>query len=175
MKKRLLLTILALIVTLVTFLTGCEKAPEPRVKEGRFNFSITYEVDGEEFTIASVFVCKFVEAGRGLSGYYITWDSYIEDRSIEELFPEDNYNNIIVQTNDDGVIYLDVDLHAEYFMAEPAYAEERAFSPYLYIKYNDTAAEIKGTYGDSDPAVVESYGVKLISYTCDSPIENVYE
>ena len=40
---------------------------------------------------------------------------------------------------------------------------------------NDEMAERLNTYEESDPAILESYGVKLISYECDSPIENTYK
>ena len=155
-------------------LGGCG-APKPTVKEGKFNFSITYAVDEEEKTIASAFVCEFVEAGRRLDGYYITWESYIEDSEIEALFPEYDYGCIIVQTNEDGTIYLDLSLYAEYFMSEPAYKDTRVFKPYLFIRYNEVAAEEKGTYGDDTPEVIASYGVRLVRYECDEPIENSYK
>ena len=86
MRIKKVLTIICLSLAILMVFVGCGKAPEPSIKEGRFNFSITYEVGGEEKTISSVFVCKFAEAGMLPDGYYITWDSYIEDREIEALF-----------------------------------------------------------------------------------------
>lgn len=164
---------IVLILSLSLLLSGCG-APEPRIKEGRFNFSITYEVGGEQETISSAFICKFKEAGRSFGGYYISWDSYIEDEEIEALFPEYNYNCIILETNEYGVVYLDLNLHAEYFMSEPGYEEIRDFIPYVYILYNEAFKEEKG-YGDDDPTVLASYGVRIVSYSCDKPIENIYK
>ena len=68
---------------LIGVLTGFEKAPDPTIKEGNFDFSVTYEVDGELTTVSSVYVCAFEESGWGLDGWYIHWNEYIED---SELF-----------------------------------------------------------------------------------------
>ena len=164
---------IVLILSLSLLLSGCG-APEPRIKEGRFNFSITYEVGGEQETISSAFICKFKEAGRSFGGYYISWDSYIEDREIEALFSEDYYNCIVIEANDEGVIYLDLRLHAEYFMAEPAYKGVTDFKPYVFIKYHEEFVEEKG-YGNEDPEVLAKYGVRIVSYESDAPVENLYK
>ena len=111
MKRIKSLYVSILLFLLAMVLTGCEKAPEPSIKEGRFNFSVTYEVDGEVNTISSVFVCKFVEAGWHIDGYYIKWDCCIEEHKIEELFSEDHYQCIIVKTNEYGIIYLELNLY----------------------------------------------------------------
>ena len=58
-------------------LAGCMKVPESSIKEARFNFSDIYEEGGELEIVSSVFVCKFVDAGRMLDGCYLDWDNYI--------------------------------------------------------------------------------------------------
>ena len=60
-------------------------------------------------------------------------------------------------------------------MSEPGYDESRASKPYLFVKYYDDKAEEVGTYGTEDIEVIESYGVKIISYDYDLPIENNYK
>ena len=108
MKKKRVLTVgLAFLLACVPMLVGCEqmaedalifalngfqKAAEPTVKEGKFHFSVTYEVGGEVKTISSVYVCKFKEAGLWLDGDYVTWESYIEDSELAALPPENNEN-----------------------------------------------------------------------------------
>lgn len=164
-----------LIFLLTLSLIGCEKAPEPSVKEGKFNFSVTYEVDGEVKTISSVYVCTFVESGSLYDGFYVEWDSYIEDSEIEELFPDYHHNCIVVKTNEYGTIYLDLNLYPEYFMSEPGYDGSRRHEPILFIEYNDDKVEEVGTYGTEDLIVLESYGVKIISFVYDDPIENIFE
>lgn len=174
MKKIKLFYVVSLVFLFITTLTGCDKAPEPRIKEGRFDFSVTYEVDGQVNTISSVFVCKFVMSGRHIDGYYRKWNGYIEDRSIEELFPEFHYQCIIVKTNEYGIIYLELNLYEEYFMSDPYY-NFGCTEPRLFIEYYDDKAEEIGTYVTDDPEIIESYGVKIISFEYDEPIENIYE
>ena len=159
---------------LIFALNGFQKAPEPTVREGKFNFSVTYEIGGGVETISGVYVCKFKEAGLWLDGSYVEWDSYIEDRELATRPPENNENIIIVETNDEGTIFLDLCLNAGYFMSEPSW-KDRECTPYFYIKYNEAAVEEKGTYGSENTEVLASYGVKLISYAYDAPIENIYK
>ena len=175
MKKIKLIYVTIFVFLFTMVLTGCEKAPEPIIKEGKFNFSVTYEVDGETKTISSVFVCNFIESSMYLDGYYIDWESYIEDREIEELFPEQYHNCIIVKTNEYGNIYLDLNLYPQYFMSEPGYDDSRSASPSLFVKYHEDKVEEVGTYGTDDLEIIESYGVKIISYEYDKPIENIYK
>lgn len=192
MKKKKLLTVglaFALTLACVPTFAGCEqaaedfiilalngfqKAPEPTVKEGRFHFSVTCEVGGAIKTISSVYVCEFKEAGLWLDGSYVEWHSYIEDSEIATLPPDYNENLIALETNEDGTIYLDLCIQPGYFMAEPSW-KDRECVPYIYIKYNEVAAETMGTYGTQDVEVLESYGVKLIGYEYDAPIENTYK
>ena len=160
---------------LVGILTGFSKAPDPTVKEGKFNFSVTYEVDGKEETISSVYVCKFQESGMLMDGWYITWNAYIEDSEIEALFNDESYyGGILIGTNEYGNVYLDLSLDAGYLMAEPG-SGHREYKPSIFIRYNEETAEKLDTYEESEPAILESYGVKLISYECDAPIENTYK
>ena len=160
---------------IISVLTGFEKAPDPTIKEGQFNFSVTYEVDGEVTTISSVYVCEFQESGMLMDGWYITWNAYVEDSEIEALFNDESYyGGILIGTNEYGKVYLDLSLDAGYLMAEPG-SGHREYNPSIFIRYNEETAEKLNTYEESDPAILESYGVKLISYECDAPIENTYK
>ena len=47
--------------------------------------------------------------------------------------------------------------------------------PCLFIEYHDDKVEEVGAYVTDDPEIIESYGVKIISFEYDEPIENVYE
>ena len=146
--------------------SGCEEVPKPRIKEGRFNFSVTYAVHGEEETISGVYVCKFVKATSSINGWWREWKTYIEGSDMKE--------EVEILTNEDGVIYLDLGLDAFYFMSDPFYDEEFP-QPELSIYYNEKIREETGEFWSFEPEVLESYGVTHISYEYDPPIENVYE
>ena len=138
MNKKLL-TCIVLIVFLVSMFTACQKAPDPTVKEGKFDFSVTYEVDGVEMTVSSVYVCEFEEAGWGLGGWYINWKQYIEDSELANRLGETR-GYLLLKTIDDGEIYLDFNLSAKYFLADPRFDynydtdEPIAVSPRLFIE-----------------------------------------
>ena len=161
---------------LIGVMTGFQKAPDPTIKEGRFNFSITYEMGGEVKTISSVYVCEFEESGMFLDGWYIMWNAYVEDSEIEALINDESYyGGILIGSNEYGNVYLDLSLDAGYLMAEPG-REHRASNPSVFIRYNEETAEKLNTYGESDPAILEeNYGVKIISFEYDAPIENIYK
>lgn len=160
---------------LIGVLTGFQKAPDPTVKEGAFDFSVTYEVGGTQETISSVYVCEFQESGMLMDGWYITWNAYIEDSEIEALVNDESYyGGILIGANEYGNVYLDLSLDAGYLMAEPG-KEHREYKPSIFIRYNEETAEKLDTYEEREPAILESYGVKLISYECDAPIENTYK
>lgn len=161
---------------IVSVLTGFEKAPVPTIKEGRFNFSVTYELGGEVKTMSSVYVCKYAGGGMYLDGWYIEWEEYVEDSEIEALYHNENYyGGFLMEENEVGAIYLDLNLSSEYFMSEPGYNDEAAGIPYMFMRYNDELAEESGVYWEDDPAVLETYGAKIISYEYDAPLENIYK
>ena len=179
--KKFLITVFLSLCLLITF-AGCGKGLKPSVKEGRFNFSVTYEVDGEQETVSGVFMCEFIEIVFALDGSYIEWDSYIEDTGLSNRL-EENRGYLFLKTCDDGDIYLDLNLSAKYFMADPNYGSSNAntdtqvagITPRLFIEYNDAKGEALGEWWSEDVSVLESYGVKVISYSYDAPIENIYK
>ena len=177
MKKILVAMFLSFLF--IISLAGCGKGLEPSVKEGKFNFSVTYEVDGEQETVSGVFVCEFVEVVKTLDGSYIKWDAYIEDEQLSNRL-EENRGYLLLKTCEDGSIYLDLNLDAKYFMADPNYGNSNAntdeasakIDPRLFIEYNQTKGEELGVWWSEDVTVLEGYGVKVISCDYDAPIKN---
>ena len=142
---------MVLILTILTTLVGCGKAPDPTIKEGRFNFSVTYEIGGEQKTISSVYACEFEEFGMLMDGWYITWNAYVEDSEIEALFHDESYyGGIVIGSNEYGTIYLDLSLDAGYLMVEPG-CENREYNPHVFIRYNEETAEKLDTYQENAP------------------------
>ena len=177
--KKFLVTVIILL-SILTTLVGCVKGLEPSVKEGQFHFSVTYEVDGVQETVSGVFVCEFEEVVNALDGSYIKWNSYVQDAALANRL-EANRGYLLLKTCDDGNVYLDVNLSAEYFMGDPSYVDADTFEPItdykprLFIEYTEAKWEELGESYSEDAAVLEGYGVKVISYEYDSPIENSYQ
>ena len=196
-SKKLLLASLALTMALTPSLAGCEQAmsdfiiaalwgfekpPEPSIKDGEFAFSVTYEVDGEQETVSSVYICEFEESTLYLDGWSIHWKQYIEDSELSARL-DSTLGYLLLKTTTDGEIYLDLNLSAKYFMSDPHFNNFNAdtdqtitgISPRLFIEYNEAKYEEIGESYSEDAAVLEGYGVKIISFEYDKPIENSYE
>ena len=162
MKKIYNAIILVLLISLA--LTSCGlNVPRPEIKEGRFNFSVTYEYNGEAKTVSGVYVCKY----DGVIWYNPNRDPFVH---WEESFEGDGVNEYgdipICNTDDGGEIFISLFMYPEYFMGDPEYANAKPL----------IRAEL--CYPDDqigDPDILTEYGVKLISYEYDEPIENVYK
>lgn len=178
--KKLVVSLVLSLFFLVT-LVGCEREV-PKVKEGKFDFSITYEVDGVQETASSVFVCELADIVFALDGWYREWNSYVEDTALANRL-ESTRGYLLLKSCEDGEIYLDLNLTAEYFMADPSYHPREdntdelnpPLTPRLFMEYSQTKGEELGEWWSDDATVLASYGVKVISYEYDAPIENSYK
>lgn len=165
MKKIKIATIVFLLVSATVFLSGCvARLPMPEIEEGRFEFSVTYEVNGEVKTYSGVYVCYLDGVLVTLVGSGLEWRSYVENEEEED---------IPVQVNDDGTVYINLGFYPEYFMGDPNAEMYDAPSPNLYMIYHtDDPDELEIT-GEED--VIAEYGVRLISYEYAEPIENSFK
>ena len=160
MKK--LFCIFALILLLSTCLTSCEVEPAPKIKEGRFNFSVTYEEWGEAKTVSGVFVCEY----DGVNWWDINRDPYANWKESYEGDIQDSGIIPICNTDDGGEIFISLLMYPEYFMGDPEYAN---YTPLIRAElwYPDEQTD--------DIERIAEHGVKLISYEYDEPIENSYK
>ena len=73
---RKLLSALLLAGMFLCMLTGCgSTVPRPEVKEGEFDVTITYEVNGEVKTLDLVYVCEYDRVAWTLEGTrYRAWN-----------------------------------------------------------------------------------------------------
>lgn len=164
MKKLKKLLMIVLILVFTSLSSGCfAKFPIPTIKEGRFEFAVTYEVDGEEKTYAGVYVCKFDGAYKTFVGSGLDWSGYVENE------PE---IDLPIQTNDDGTVYINFGFFPEYFMGDPEAEYYPVPEPSLYMIYHDDDPEVFHITGEDE--VIAGYGVRLISYNYADPIENKF-
>ena len=144
--------------------------PKPEIKEGEFDFALTYEVDGETKKIEGTYVCKFEGVSRALDGVGRNWTGYIKNHG--------SFTDYELKTTDDGVIMVNLDICSEFFMSDPFYklsanTDDPKPEPYIYITSGDPTVE--------DPSneiffsLYEGDDVKIISFEYDQPIENVYK
>ena len=162
------LVVAALIVA--SFLGVFTTVPKPEIKEGEFDFALTYEVDGETKIIEGTYVCKFDRVSRNIDGVGRKWIGYIKDH--------DDSIDYEIKKTDDGTIKINLDIYSQFFMSDPIYklsgnTDDPKPEPYIYITSGDASAE--------DPAnevtfnLYEGDDVKIISFEYDEPIENTYK
>ena len=167
MKKIKFLICVVLVTMLTTLFSGCfAKVLVPKEKEGRFEFSVTCEINGEEKTFSGVYVCKYDGAYKTLAGDGIDWEGYIENGEENGVIP--------IQTNEDGIIYIDLYFVPEYFMGDPDAILFDVPAPTLYMVYHNDDLE-SGSYEADQEILATKYGVRLISYKYADPIENEFE
>lgn len=148
-----------------SFTGAFTRVPRPEIKEGEFDFALTCEVDGETKKIEGTYVCKYEGASRALDGVGRDWKGYIKDHE-----DSDSYD---IKTTDEGVIKVDPDICAEFFMSDPNYQNMKSSDdpkpePYVYITSGDNANEATFDLYEGDD-------VKIISFEYDEPIENTYK
>ena len=144
--------------------------PKPEIKDGEFNFALTYEVDGETKVIEGTYICEFDGITRNLDGVARHWNGYIKDH--------DDFTSYEIKTTDEGIIKVELDICSEFFMADPSYklsenTDTYKPEPYIYItsggdSVDDSANEIFFSLYEGDD-------VKIISFEYDEPVENIYK
>ena len=163
-KARIFLT-MVFITVVISLLSGCvARVPIPEIQEGRFNFSVTYEIDGEESTYTGVYVCEYDGVHITCLGGDVNWKGYIENAGDVD---------VPIQTNEEGIIYLNFGFFPEYFMGDPDAENYQAPSPSLFMVYH--SADPNGMTSTNESAVLERHGVKIISYEYADPIENTFK
>ena len=160
------LSILLLTAMLLCAFAGCSSSvPQPEIKEGEFDFSVTYEFNGETKTVSGVYVCEYRGASWALDGGYSRdWNGYIKDGKAEEMFE-------IGTTKDGNKVELNLAFCPEYFMDDFVEGYHEVPKPYISVKIVDD----EGMRFLCEPAEVEEHcGAKIISYEYDEPIENSF-
>jgi hypothetical protein len=157
------LIVAALIATYFTSVFA--DIPKPEIKEGEFDFALTYEVDGERKKIEGTYVCKYKGVIKNIDGVGRKWKGYIKDH--------DDFTDYEIKTTDEGTIKIDLDISSAFFMSDPTYqltgnTDNPKPEPYIYIVSGDPAKDgtLKPYEGDD---------VKIISLEYDPPIENTYK
>ena len=144
--------------------------PKPEIKEGEFDFVLTYELDGETKKIEGTYVCKFEGVSRALDGVDRDWKGYIKDH--------DDFTSYELKTTPEGTIKVDLDICADFFMSDPNYqnmknSDDPKPEPYIYITSGDPS--IEDPANEVTYALYEGDDVKIISFEYDAPIENTYK
>ena len=127
--KKLLCFLIALVLLTVGFTSCGITVPRPKIKSGEFNFSVTYEYNGETKTVSGVYVCEYANLHWTLDGgFRRSWTGYIKGG--------DDNDHVDIDVTDAGdEIVLVLNLRPDYFMDD--YNFDLYDVPVPYIKINE--------------------------------------
>ena len=161
------LSLFVLLALLISTLSGCGfTVPRPEIKEGRFEFFVTYEVDGEINTVSGVYVCEYNGTDWALDGgSHRDWAGHIEGGLEDEIE--------IGATDDGGTIVLAFHLYPDYFMGEDVSGGNGEPVPRLNVRY--PYDEFGGMDFIQEAEIIEeTYGARILYYEYGEPIENSF-
>ena len=164
MKK--LLSILLFTLTIALLLTSCGiTVPRPEIKKHEFDFSVTYEFNGEVKTVSGVYVCEYDGTGWALDGgSHREWKSYFKNDEQAEPVR-------IGTTEDGGIVELNYGFYPEYFMGDPSWSWMEAPAPSLTVSHvNGEEVSIQNVAD----VIEKTYGARIISYQYAAPIVNEF-
>lgn len=153
--------LISMILSIFAMLGFWGSETKPEIKEGEFDFILTYELDGDIGTIEGTYVCKFEKVEYYLDGISRQWTGYIKGH--------EESTSYVLKTSDEGVIKVDLDICADFFMSDPNYQNMKSSDdpkpePFVYITADDLHYD---NYEGDD--------VRIISFEYDAPIENIYK
>ena len=155
-----------LVLVLACMLVSCGLVvPRPEIKEGEFDFTVTYEYNGEIRTVSGVYVCEYDGIDWVLDGEnHREWVGYVKDATTEEMIP-------LGVAEDGGIVELNLVFTPEYFMGETHWEGDEPFAPMFTVRLEDS----EGLRFENDAALIaQVYGARIVSYSYDEPIENSF-
>ena len=156
------------LIVLLAYFFG-ESPEKPEIRYGEFDYSLVYELNGEIKTINDTLVCEYDGISRNLDGKSIDWNSYIKGTK-----KQDGY---LIYENDECRLYIYLPTDARYYMDEPdyeIYGMDFDREPWLSYEYVNFGPETEyQMFSEED--YKEKFGVKIVSWEIEEPIENIYK
>ena len=159
-------SIVLIFVMLACMLTACDDdVPQPEITKAEFNFTVTYEFNGEVKTISGVYVCEYSGMSWAIDGGWgRDWTGYMKDGTATDMIN-------IGTTKQGDPVELNLAFYPDYFMGDFTEGVNEAPVPYISVKMVDD----EGMWYMYMPDEVEEYcGAKIISYEYDEPIKNTF-
>lgn len=149
--------------------------PKPEIQYGEFPCRLTYEINGETIVVEDIVICEFEGTDfQNEAGIYRKWKTYLKSGNEEMtlldlrgLNEKDEFGNTILE------LFFSYG-NAEYFMGDTQRVSIPQIEDYIEYKYITDNGIIGGNAFKSDKAF-EKYKIRLISWECTPPIENVFK
>lgn len=178
---------IAFIITLFSFflvaITGCssDKKLSPKITQGEFPFKLTYELNGQAYTINDTVVCNF--SGFDSSGGFgtsRTWEEHLKsgNKRFTIISDKDVHSVLNPERVDKSIeVYFDYG-NGEYYMGDPDAKSEIHSSPHFcYVETYDKSP--KETHVEATPLTKEQlqqyFGIQITGWSFSEPIKNTFE
>ena len=153
------LTILAMVIFSVVFCI----AKKPVITEGEFEFTITYELDGETHTIEDVMTVRY----EGNDGYSNT--KYRNYSGKIGSLDRDDVTKFVFKESETECLFLETGLCADCLMGDPKKDCPHSVPMAPQLVYDD---EYGMRYRDEETLMAQ--GARLVSWEYPEPIENEF-
>ena len=140
--------------------------PIPEIKYGEFPFRLEYEINGQRVVVEDTIICKF--DGVGVSwgigdGKYLKWKAYLASGRKQP----DGYS-IAVLIDEKNEIYVSTGSSQYYLGVESATLNFHTFR-IQRLSYGQLHPTV------SEDELLNTYGIKLISFEPSLPIVNTFK
>ena len=150
------------------------KPPRPEITQGEFNFRLEYELNGEIIVIEDKIIAQFngFSADTGSMAWFRTWKLHLASNR--------RTRNILLKELEDGRRIYYVVESANYFMGDLQTEIETNYNWYPFngvtIEYPpNIIPEIGARFINGLQDLYDRFGIRLISWEHDPPIENNFE
>jgi len=140
--------------------------PLPEIRYGEFPFRLEYEINGERVVVEDTIICKFDGIETTVNGKYIKWKLYF--KSGWESYKKTGYWGAI-RVDDKNDIYFAIG-GPHYYMNDNT--TDINFHAFRIEKYSF------GGYGTptvKEDELLNTYGIRLISFEPSDPIVNTFK
>ncbi len=136
---------------------------KPKIKQAEIDFTLIYEINGQEREYSDSLVCRF-------DGIHVT--SAGKTRKWKAWYKSKPRNNRIELYNidDDYCIVLGVGT-PRYFLSDPD-VEYIPKNPYISIFNRSTGYYMTSTQQETE--MLNKLGFKIVNWKCEEPVENIY-
>ena len=149
-----------IVAILASLLSGIVR--EPTIVENDFNFTVTYQLEGEAKTLDGVYRCRFSSTGNGttpLERYYEGF--YLSNPS------EEHPSAYTIAEKDGAELCIVTIFNARYLMGD-ANNTDFHYDPYLAVIDEDGME-----YGDEE--MLGNFDAKIIAWDYPDPIDNSFK
>lgn len=172
----LILTVFTSCSLIMNAFSTPESIAEPKIKYGEFDFTLTYELNGQICVIKDTIVCEFDGIKyRGTAGNERKWKATLKSGK-EELTLLDLRSSNDVNELKQTVLELYFSYGSgAYYMGDTknSFVREAQSFDWVSYKFKTEDGRIMHSGYEADVAF-EKYKIRLISWECEPPIENSF-